>query len=330
MKILVLGSDGFLGGHVLAAAAELGHEVRGAEADRPARGAGASAPDLLELASGDAAHRAALLDAARSVDVVVAAEPLSRHAPPRVVPMVEASLQRARLSLEIASQARMARLVWVGSALAVGSTVIKSGRCNSAEWTLGRSDARVRAYVESEQWLARTAPERGVTLVRVLPSRLAGPGSPEPARDLKLIRAYARWRIGLFAHGGLNVIDVRDAARAVVRAAERGAGGERYLLGGHDLTYKAFYVAIARAVGARHLHAAIPRRLAMLGCGTLEALCLLVGRSAPLDRNFVDLHFGRYAFYDSGAAHQALGMHPRPIDETMAESVASLRDAHLL
>jgi dihydroflavonol-4-reductase len=220
--------------------------------------------------------------------------------------------------------------VWVGSALAVGSTVQKAGRCTSADWTLGKSDARVRAYVESEQWLAQTARERAVALVRVLPSRLLGPGSPEPERDLKLVRAYARWRVGLFAHGGLNVIDVRDAALAVVRAAEVGEPGARYLLGGHDLSYKAFYRAIAAALGRRHVHVAIPRGAAMLALGAVEASWLVAGRSAPLDRNFVDLHFGRYAFYESGAAHRALGVTPRPVDETMSESVASLRSGGLL
>lgn len=328
MRILVLGGNGFLGRAIAAEAAARGHEVA-----TPAGESRAAAPgeaDLLELAAGDARQRHELIESAREVDAIVAAEPLSRLAPPRVIPTVEACLQRARLALEAAAQSRGKRLVWVGSALAVGSSVLKTTRCSERDWTLGKSDARVRAHVEAEQWLAREAGERGVALVRVLPTRVLGPGSPEPARDLKLVRAYARYRIGLFAHGGLNVIDVRDAAHAVVSAVERGAPGARYLVGGHDLTYKAFYVAIAEAIGSRHLHLAVPRAVALVVFGAVEAVSLLVGRSAPLDRNFVDLHFGRYAFYDASAAHAALGVTPRPVAETMRASVDALRAARLL
>ena len=329
MRFLVLCSNTFLGQHVVAEAARRGHEVQARAAELVTRRPGAGDPDLLELAAGDASQRAALLRAASQADAVVSAEPLSRVAPPRVVPQVEASLQRARLALEAAAQSGARRLVWVGSALAVGSSVLKTGRCSEHDWTLGKSDARVRAYVESEQWLAREAKARGVTLVRVLPTRMLGPGSPEPARDLKLVRAYARFRLGLFAHGGLNVIDVRDAAQAVVSAAEVGVDGARYVVGGHDLTYKAFYRAIADAIGARHLHLAVPRGLALAAFGALEVVWLVAGRSAPLDRNFVDLHFGRYAFYDSSAAYAALGIRPRPIAETMRDSVASLDAARV-
>ncbi len=328
MKLLVLGASGFLGRAVVSEAQARGHEVV-----TPAGESGASVTveaDSLELAAGDARQRHELIESAREVDAIVATEPLSRLAPPRVIPTVEACLQRASLALEAAAQSRAKRLVWVGSALAVGSSVLKTARCTSRDWTLGKSDARVRAHVESEQWLAREAGERGVTLVRVLPTRVLGPGSPEPARDLKLVRAYARYRVGLFAHGGLNVIDVRDAAQAVVSAAERGEGGSRHLVGGHDLTYKAFYVAIADSIGSRHLHLAVPRGLALVVFGALEAVSLLMGRSAPLDRNFVDLHFGRYAFYDSSAAHAALGVTPRPLADTMRASVDALRAARLL
>ena len=328
MNLLVLGGNGFLGRAVVAEAVERGHDVTTPPGESRAHAVGDA--DLLELAAGDARQRQDLLERARGVEVVVATEPLSRIAPPRVVPTVEACLQRARLALEAAAQARHKRLVWVGSALAVGSSVLKAGRCTERDWTLGKSDARVRAHVESEQWLAREAAERGVALVRVLPTRVLGPGSPEPARDLKLVRAYARYRIGLFAHGGLNVVDVRDAAHAVVAAAERGAAGARYLVAGHDLTYKAFYVAIADAIGSRHLHLAVPRGLALIVFGALEAVSLVAGRSAPLDRNFVDLHFGRYAFYDSSAARAALGLAPRSVADTIRASVDALRAARVL
>jgi dihydroflavonol-4-reductase len=328
VKLLILGGNGFLGHAVVACASDRGHEVIVPPGESGAHLA--SEPDLLELAAGDARQRQALVEAARDVDAIVATEPLSRYVPPRVIPMVEASLQRARLALEAASHGGAKRLVWVGSALAVGSSVLKTTRCTEHDWTLGKSDARVRAQVESEQWLAREAKSRGVPLIRVLPTRVLGPGSPEPARDLKLVRAYARWRVGLFAHGGLNVVDVRDAALAVVRATEIGSDGARYLMGGHDLTYKAFYREIAAAIGARHLHLAVPRGLALAVFGAVEGTSLLLGRSAPLDRNFVDLHFGRYAFYDSSAAHAALGAVPRPIADTMAASVADLRAARLV
>jgi len=182
----------------------------------------------------------------------------------------------------------------------------------------------VHAKRAAEQ-AALAAAGEGRRVVVVNPGYLVGPEDYEPSAMGKICRRFWRGRLPGAPPGGFNFVDVRDAAMGHLLAAEHGAAGRRYILGGENQTLQMFQAMLARAAGWR------PRAMPRLPCwllGTLAALAtcraLLTGR--PPHPSFQQVRLSRYFWYvHSGRAERELGYRPRSLMESLTDTYAWLR-----
>jgi dihydroflavonol-4-reductase len=169
-----------------------------------------------------------------------------------------------------------------------------------------------RTKLEAEQLVLRAAAD-GLDAVCVNPTTPIGEGDDAPTPTGRMVRAVAsgRYRATL-RHGGLNLVDVRDVAQGHVLALERGQCGERYLLGGTNLTLAEVFALIARAAGrpAPRLRVpyAVARGLALLGLANRQEVVL-----ARLP-----------AWFSSEKARTALGYEPAPVEPAVERAVSGL------
>jgi dihydroflavonol-4-reductase len=159
-------------------------------------------------------------------------------------------------------------------------------------------------------------------VVVVQPSLLLGPGDEALSSSKEIVR-FLRREIAAVPPGGLSFVDVRDAAQAVVAALEKGKPGERYLLGGANMTVEAFFVMLEKASGvpaptfplsqrANDLWArALSRVEDAFGLEGDEATALAMG--------------GHFWYVDSSKARAELGFAPRPPEQTLRDAVKWLR-----
>ncbi|MFQ5896059.1 MAG: NAD-dependent epimerase, partial [Nitrospinota bacterium] len=132
---------------------------------------------------------------------------------------------------------------------------------------------------------------------------------------------FVAGRPALVIPAGFNVVDARDVARGHLLAEERGRPGERYLLGGANLTLAEFYRRLAALLGRWRLRLYLPRALAWTVGAAAELLCRPLGKSPPVSRSLVAEYFGRYAYCDTTKAERELGYRARPLEETLRASV---------
>lgn len=128
-----------------------------------------------------------------------------------------------------------------------------------------------------------------------------------------MVRGVASGRYRLSLRGaGLNLVDVHDVARGHVLALERGRAGERYLLGGRDMTLTAAFGLIAAAAGRR------PPRLELPYAAI--ALAARLGLA-----NWQEVTLARLpAWFSSAKAERELGYEPSPVEPALARAVADL------
>src|SRR5205085_6464783 len=89
-----------------------------------------------------------------------------------------------------------------------------------------------RSKAAGEDELRRVV-DRGLDAVIVNPSGIFGPIDPEPSRLGRMLLAMFKGRLPVSVTGTFDFVDVRDAAAALLAAAEQGRRGENYLVGGH-------------------------------------------------------------------------------------------------
>jgi len=145
--------------------------------------------------------------------------------------------------------------------------------------------------------------------VVVNPTTPVGDGDRFPTPTGRMVEGVATGRYRGYLDTGVNVVDVRDVARGHLLAWERGARGERYLLGGVDLTLRELFAAIADLAGRPRPRLRVPyaaaRALARAGVVNTEEVALA---RLPM-------------YFSSLKAREQLGYEPGPVEPALARAV---------
>ena len=283
MRIYVTGATGFVGGHVARELRERGADVRDERIDLLDR------PGLERAVAGCEA-------------VVHVAALYSYDAPAKELERV--NVEGTRMLLDVAARAGVRRFVHCSTAGTCGPA---PGRPATEEdeppaWELEVPYKRTKLAAEG---LALTA-----DAVVVNPTTPVGEGDRKPTPTGRMIAGVARGRLpGYVGTTGLNVVDVRDVARGHALALEHGEPGQRYLLGGVDLSLEELFAAVARLAGRRRPRVRVP-----------YAVAEMAAAAGIANRNEVRL--ARLPMYFSSAkARSTLGYEPGPVEPALARAV---------
>ncbi len=165
---------------------------------------------------------------------------------------------------------------------------------------------------------------RGLDAVILCPSGVLGPHDYGPSHASKALLAMSRGKFPATVDGGFDWVDVRDVVRATLNAAVMGRTGERYLVGGNWLSLHDMARVVAKVGGAPAPRVCAPMWAARVGIKFYAAMHHWVGGEPLLTSEA--LHALRcYGPVSSEKARRELGHAPRPIDDTVAETVAWLR-----
>jgi len=288
MLVYVTGASGFIGGHVVRELRASGVEVRDDWIDVGDR-------DRLRDAIGgcDAVfHLAALY----SYDA-----PASEHE--------RVNVEGTRTVVDLCRELGVGRLVHTSTAGTCGPV---GGRPATEEDDAPSWEGSVpykRTKLEAER-IVLAAARDGLDAVVVNPTTPVGEGDRFPTPTGQMVEGVATGRYRAYLRGGgLNVVDVRDVARGHLLAFESGRAGERYILGGADLTLQEVFTAIAELAGRRR-----PR------VGLSYAAARTLGRSRVVNPQEVAL--ARLPMWFSSAkAERELGYRPGPVWPALARAV---------
>ncbi len=120
-----------------------------------------------------------------------------------------------------------------------------------------------QSKVAAERLVERMVADQGLPAVIVNPSTPIGPRDIKPTPTGRMVLEAAQGKIPAFVDTGLNLVHVDDVAAGHLLALEKGRIGERYMLGGQDLSLKAMLADIADLTGRRAPTLALPRAPAL-------------------------------------------------------------------
>ena len=183
-----------------------------------------------------------------------------------------------------------------------------------------------RSKVAAERIVASMIVKHRLPAVIVNPTAPVGPRDVRPTPTGRIIVEAASGRMPAFIDTGLNLVHVDDVAVGHVAALRHGRVGERYILGGENMTLADMLARIARLAGRRAPRVRLPRQLIYPLAYAAEAAARITNREP-----FVTLDGLRMAkvrmFFSSGKAEQELGYKARPADVAISDAVKWFRDA---
>jgi dihydroflavonol-4-reductase len=212
-----------------------------------------------------------------------------------------------------------ARLVHTSSVVAVGAARDFSVLSETSPFQLQALKIDYVQAKKAAEDLALAAAKEGRDVVVVNPGYLIGPDDYEGSIMGRFCLRCFKGKVPLVPPGAMNFADVRDVALGHILAAERGAPGRRYILGGENLTIVEFARALAR-IGGRGSRWSfrMPHWLHyLIACGSELRARVLQREPYP---SMQHVRLNRYHWYcSSDRADAELGYHHRPLTETLED-----------
>ncbi len=323
MPVLVTGGTGFLGVNLVRLLTMRGRAVR--VLCRPNSARVGLESELIEFCTGDVTDRESLAAAMDGCDGVyhlagwVHVTPWGRSDAWRI------NVEGTRNVCEAAIRAGVQRLVHTSSIAAIGCGTLSEPGDESTPWTLDRLRIPYYDSKREAEWVVLEHVGRGLDAVVVNPTYVIGPWDVKPTAGRMILQVATRRQRVYPARGGINFVDVRQAALGHVAAMERGRTGERYIIGGENLTYRAFFERTAAVA-----EVAPPRiGVSFAALAAPSALGSLAGRVFPRtfqDMNLCVLRSGFLEhFVTQAKAERELGLTALPIDGAIRDALEWFR-----
>jgi dihydroflavonol-4-reductase len=325
MLASVTGATGFLGSHVARVLAEQGAQLR--LLVRPTSDL-RNLDDLqnADRVVGDLRDAASISKALSGCDVVfhVAADYRLWVRDPDE--MYRSNVEGTRSLLEAARKQGVRRVVYTSSVATMGFTSrVTSNNGNVADERSPVGIADMIGHYKRSKFMAEQvavdAAKSGVDVVIVNPTTPVGERDIKPTPTGRIVLDFLKRRFPAYVETGLNLVDATECARGHVQALEKGRSGERYILGGENLTLKQILDRLAAITGLKSPTLKLPYVFAF-ATGVVDEMVTgrLLGREprATIDA----VRMGRkMMFVSSAKAERELGWRTVPVDGALRRSV---------
>ncbi len=325
-KILITGGTGFLGTHIVRQFLEKGEKnLRVMASSLPVwmKDAG------VEPAEGSVTNREDVANAVKNVGAIFHLAGKVSRDNEDAAQMNKIHVEGTRILCEAAKEAGVKTFVLASSS---GTIACSEGEEIFDETYPTPVEIISRwAYYISKHYQEKTALEnfdgKGAKLIILNPSLLLGTDDERLSSTKPILDFLAR-KIPYTPSGGLNFVDVRDAATAFINALERGRHQEKYLLGAANMTFAEFFGRLERLSKVSAPMLRVPKKLAMAGSNLINSIYKNWNKPSPIQPKEVE-QAEYFWYFDSMKAEDELNFAPRDANETLQDTIAYLRENFL-
>lgn len=319
MATLVTGASGFLGSHVARELVSRGEDVR--VLMRPSSTNRAISGLSLEYMTGDLRDPASLDRAVTGMQYIFHVAADYRLWAKKSKDIYDSNVEGTKNLLAAAKRNRktLERFVYTSTV----ATIAVDRPQLPNESTDAKLDEMVGHYKRSK-WMAEQevlkAAKEGLPAIVAMPTTPVGPGDWKPTPTGKIILDFINGKVPGYVETGLNFVAVEQCAAGHLLVAENGKVGQRYLLGGENMTLKQFLDTLSQITGLPAPKLKIPHGLA-LGVAYLNtAFSRLTGKEPqiPVEGVKIAQHM---MFVDASRAQKELGFKPGPVKAALERAV---------
>jgi dihydroflavonol-4-reductase len=319
MLAFVTGATGFLGSHVARALLEQGADLR--LLVRQSSNLKNIEHLRADRVTGDLRDPASIEKAMSGCDVAFHVAADYRFWVRDPGEMYRSNVDGTRAVLETARRHKVRRVVYTSSVATMGFTLKGHPANEDSPVSLANMIGHYKKSKYMGEQVAVAAASDGMDVVIVNPSTPVGERDIKPTPTGRIILDFLRRKFPAYVDTGLNLVDVTQCAAGHVAALEKGRSGQRYILGGENLTLKQILDKLAAISGLPSPRIRVPYFLA-LATGVVDEMFTghVMGREprATIDA----VRMGRKKMFVSSAkAERELGWNPAAVDNALRRAV---------
>src|SRR5437899_7081079 len=323
MLAFVTGATGFVGSHVARVLAEQGADLR--LLVRSSSNLKNIESLKAERVSGDLRDPVTLEKAMAGCDVVfhVAADYRLWIRDPEQ--MYRANVEGTRAILQATRNNRVRRVVYTSSVATVGFTSNGRPADENSPVSLENMIGHYKRSKFMAEQVAMHAAKGGMDVVVVNPTTPVGEQDIKPTPTGRIIVDFLKKKFPAYVDTGLNLVDVTECARGHVAALEKGRSGERYILGGENLTLKQILDKLAEITGLPSPKVRVPYAVALAAGVVDEIITGRILRREPRATVEAVQMSRKKMFVTSAKAERELGWKVVPVDGALRRAVEWFR-----
>ncbi len=319
MKIFLTGASGFLGSHIARILVLHDNDVTAMVRSK-------KHPTILngleiKYCQGDLTSPDTDWTPLKDADVVIHAAAVSSfsESDPKIYQHV--NFEGTRNILKASEQYGVKRFIYISSrgTLGTAKSPEKSDETNDYE-LYEKLDDYMKSKLLAEKLVLEYAEESPIDCIVLSPTALLGSFDEKPTPMGRIIKMFLKKKIKAFMNGGINVVDVEDAALAVESAITKARDGEVYILGNTNITLKELFMKICRLTNQNMPLMKIPYLIVFPGALMLKYTSAILKAPAMITpRKVYTLHHCQSYCCCSKAVNE-LGMQQTPITETLKKT----------
>jgi dihydroflavonol-4-reductase len=317
MTTLVTGAAGFLGSHVARQLVARGENVR--VLLRPSSQNRAIADLPLEYVTGDLRDTNSLDRALKGIHRVFHAAADYRLWAQHSQDIYDSNVGGTKNILAAAKRAGVEQFIYTSTV----ATIAVDRPAQPNESTAAKLEEMIGHYKRSK-WMAERealkAAKEGLPVIVAKPTTPVGPWDWKPTPTGKLIVDFLNGKMPGYVDTGLNFVGVEDCAAGHLLVAEKGKVGERYLLGGENLTLKQVLDTLAKITGLPSPSLKISYNVALGVAYASTLFSRLVGKAPGIPVEGVKIAQHKM-FVDCARSQSELGFKPGPVAAALERAV---------
>jgi dihydroflavonol-4-reductase len=324
MKVFITGASGFIGKHLVQRLAQTEHEmhclVRATSQTVTLENMG------LELITGDVLNRDSLRKGMQGCDWLMHLANIYTFWEPDPSVYDKVNITGTRNVLECALESGISKVIHV-------STGVIYGKPQDSPYTEDSAvgPERFSAYAESKYQGDLVAwelfEEKGLPLVVIYPGCVMGPGDEKPSGEYVKALVAGKQPMAAFPDSVMTIVDVRDVADGIVKAAEKENNiGEKYLLGKEQRSFRELNQMVSEISGVQPPRMTLPSPMALVNATLLTGLANLIKKPPIMGMALDQMRTMNEGFrFDGSKAEAELGVNYTPIRTTLEDAVAWYR-----
>ncbi len=319
MKALVTGATGFIGSRVLRRLIEKGAKVRALVRKESNLENIEGLP--VEIVYGDLRNYSSLLNALDGCNFLFHVAADYRLWVPNPENMYRTNVHGTVNIMKAALEKGIKRIVYTSSVATLGLN--PNGSPSNEDTPSSLSDMighYKRSKFLAEEKVREMVKKYGLPAVIVNPSTPIGPGDIKPTPTGRIIIEAASGRMPAYVDTGLNIVHVDDVAEGHILALEKGRIGERYILGGENLTLRELLEKISKFTGRPSPKIRISPDIILPLAYLVEALARITKKEPFMTVDGVKMS-KKKMFFSIEKAKRELGYMPRPVDKAIKDSI---------
>ena len=312
--ILLTGANGLIGSYIARVLAQNGKQFKCLVRQGADLSLLSDIQSKLNIVQGDILDILSLEKALEGVEVIIHCAAIVSFGQGLVDQMYKVNVEGTKNVVNEALKYNIKKLVYISSVAAIGRGNKNSLITEKSQWVdneLNSEYAKTKYLAELEVWRGI---EEGLNAVMVNPSIVLGPGDWTKSSTKIFKTVYDGLKF--YPTGKVNVVDVRDVARAVYLLMESEIKGQRFILSAYNLSYKSFLDKIAEAMQKPLPSIRLSKNLTLAGFYILKIIAPIYLKSRFINKETI-LASNSDFNYSSEKIIKALNFQFTPLDETI-------------